>query len=94
MLAGAVVNEIYTTRSAIIPPRIFKTRTTLIILLCTFMHSFSFIGASYYIPLYFQVRGSNALQAGLLVIPFSFGQSLPSFLFHSLLRLFVVQVQQ
>lgn len=70
--------ESVTSRIPIIPPRIFKTRTTLAIILLVFVHSFSFISGSYYLPLYFQVRGSSPLLSGIELIPFSFGISILS----------------
>jgi hypothetical protein len=35
-------NEIHTKRSPIVPPRLFKTRTTAIILIITFFHAVAF----------------------------------------------------
>lgn len=37
-----IVREFHTTRRPILPPRLFKTRTTLILLLSVFIHAFTF----------------------------------------------------
>ena len=60
LILGAI-NELYTKREPIIPPRVFKTRTTTAILVGSFIHSFTFMAASYYVPLYFQILGSSAV---------------------------------
>lgn len=38
MLVAGSINEVYTTRSPIIPPRLFQTRTTAGILISVFLH--------------------------------------------------------
>ncbi|KAF8265936.1 MFS general substrate transporter [Lactarius quietus] len=78
LLILAAVNEISTTQSPIIPPRLFKTRTTTIILITSFLHSATGNAGSYYLPLYYQVLGSSAVGAGIRMIPFSFGSSIMS----------------
>ncbi|KAF9242116.1 MFS general substrate transporter [Melanogaster broomeanus] len=72
------VNEVYTTRSAILPARLFKTRTTGILLITAFLHAIVFFGASYYLPLYYQVLGASATFAGVKMLPFSLGTALIS----------------
>ncbi|KAF8843667.1 MFS general substrate transporter [Paxillus ammoniavirescens] len=72
------INEIFTTRSAILPARLFKTRTTGIILITAFLHAIVFFAASYYLPLYYQVLGASATGAGVRMIPFSLGTSIIS----------------
>jgi MFS family permease len=42
LLVAYTINEIYTKRSAIIPPRLFKTRTTGLILIAVFLHAVVF----------------------------------------------------
>ncbi|KAI0709211.1 MFS amino acid permease [Earliella scabrosa] len=78
LLIGASVNELYTTRSPIIPPRLFKTRTTGLILITVFFHAFGFFTGAYYLPVYFQVLGSSATNAGIRMIPYSLLSSLMS----------------
>ncbi|KAG6370083.1 MFS general substrate transporter [Boletus reticuloceps] len=46
LIAGGI-NEVFTKRSAILPPRLFKTRTTAIILVTVFLHAVVFFAASY-----------------------------------------------
>ncbi|KAI6005455.1 major facilitator superfamily domain-containing protein [Pisolithus albus] len=72
------VNEVFTTRSAIVPARLFKTRTTAILLISAFLHAITFFSASYYLPLYYQVLGSSATGAGIRMIPFSLGTAIMS----------------
>ncbi|KAI0030373.1 MFS amino acid permease [Vararia minispora EC-137] len=71
LLPVAFVYEYFTTRSPIIPPRLFRTRTTGIILITNIFHAIAFFGGAYYLPLYFQVLGSSATGAGVRMIPFS-----------------------
>ncbi|KZS91047.1 MFS general substrate transporter [Sistotremastrum niveocremeum HHB9708] len=73
LLIGASIFECYTTRSPIIPPRLFKTRTTAVILTTVFLHAVVFFAGSYYLPLYFQVLGSSATGAGVRMLPYSLG---------------------
>ncbi|KAF8843668.1 MFS general substrate transporter [Paxillus ammoniavirescens] len=72
------INEIFTTRSAILPARLFKTRTTGIILISAFLHAIVFFSASYYLPLYYQVLGASATGAGVRMLPFSLGAAMIS----------------
>ncbi|CDO68306.1 hypothetical protein BN946_scf184799.g33 [Trametes cinnabarina] len=76
ILIMASINELFTKRSPILPPRLFKTRTTALILISTFLHAFGFFGGSYYLPVYFQVLGSSATMAGVRMLPFSLGGAL------------------
>ncbi|KAH7107653.1 MFS amino acid permease [Auriculariales sp. MPI-PUGE-AT-0066] len=75
LILGAI-NEIFTTRSPIIPPRLFRTRTTIGILVSVFLHAFVYFGVTYYTPVYFQVLGASATKAGAQTIPFSCGGAL------------------
>jgi len=77
LLAGCV-NELYTKRSPVIPPRLFKTRTTTIILLTNFFHAIAFFAGVYYLPFYYQVLGASATMAGVEMLPFSLGSALMS----------------
>ncbi|OJT06143.1 hypothetical protein TRAPUB_3078 [Trametes pubescens] len=73
LLVVAFVYELFTKRSPILPPRLFKTRTTAIILVSSLLHAFSFFSGAYYLPVYFQVLGSSATNAGVRMLPFSLG---------------------
>ncbi|KAG1754579.1 MFS general substrate transporter [Suillus lakei] len=76
------VNEIYTKRSPIIPPRLFKTRTTGLILVSVFLHAMVFFTVSHwfssYLPMYYQVLGASATSSGIRMLPFSLGGALMS----------------
>ncbi|KAF8911966.1 MFS amino acid permease [Gymnopilus junonius] len=74
-LISSAVNEGFTNRSPIVPPRLFKTRTTAIILITTFFHAIAFFSGAYYLPLYFQVLGASATRAGVQMLPFSLGSA-------------------
>ncbi|EIW84712.1 MFS amino acid permease [Coniophora puteana RWD-64-598 SS2] len=73
LLVAGTINEIYTPRSAIIPPRVMKARTPAIMIISGFLHAITFFGASYYLPTYYQVLGASPTSAGIRMIPFSFG---------------------
>ncbi|KAG2157288.1 major facilitator superfamily domain-containing protein [Suillus clintonianus] len=72
------VNEIYTKRSPIIPPRLFKTRTTGLILVSVFLHAVVFFTGSYYLPMYYQVLGASATSSGIRMLPYSLSSALMS----------------
>jgi len=76
MIILACIYDFNTKRSAILPPRLFKTRTTAILLISVFLHAIVFFTASYYLPLYFQVLGSSATGAGVRIIPITVGSAL------------------
>ncbi|KAI0044543.1 MFS general substrate transporter [Auriscalpium vulgare] len=75
LLISAAVWEGQTTKSPIIPPRIFKTRTTALILTTSFFHAFTFFTGAFYLPVYYQVLGASATKAGIKMLPFSLGSS-------------------
>lgn len=70
------INEIFTKRSPIIPPRLFKTRTTGFILVAAFFHGVTFFSGSYYLPMYYQVLGASATGSGIRMIPYALGSAL------------------
>lgn len=78
ILIIAAANELMTTRSPIIPPRLFKTRTTAFILISVFLHAIAFFAGAYYLPVYFQVLGSSATGAGVRMLPYSLGSAVIS----------------
>ncbi|KAF8743642.1 hypothetical protein AX14_001699 [Amanita brunnescens Koide BX004] len=78
LLLAACVNELYTKRSPVIPPRLFKTRTTTIILVTNFFHAVAFFAGVYYLPFYYQVLGASATMAGVQMLPYSFASSVMS----------------
>lgn len=71
-LIAAIINELYTTRQPLVPPRLFKTRTTGGVLISVFLHGVVFTPTLYYMPLYFQaVDGSSATFSGVQLLPLS-----------------------
>lgn len=68
---GCAINERSTSKSPIIPPRLFSTRTTSAILVGAAIHGFALFAGSYYIPLYFQILGVSATNAGIRTMGFS-----------------------
>jgi hypothetical protein len=71
-LIAATINELYTKRMALIPPRLFKTRTTAGVLISVFLHGVVFTPATYYLPFYFQsVDSVSATMSGVLLLPLS-----------------------
>ncbi|KAF9227638.1 MFS general substrate transporter [Gyrodon lividus] len=65
LLVFGAINEIFTKRSAIIPPRLFKTRTTGLILISVFLHALAFFAGSY------AVLGASATDSGIRMLPYS-----------------------
>ncbi|KAF8342219.1 major facilitator superfamily domain-containing protein [Cantharellus anzutake] len=76
LIIFGAINEVFTNREPVLPPRLFGTRTTTVLLASTFTHAVSFFSASYYLPLYFQILGSSALMSGILMIPYSCGAAI------------------
>ncbi|KAG2078130.1 MFS general substrate transporter [Suillus decipiens] len=74
------INEIYTKRSPIIPPRLFKTRTTGAILVSVFLHAVVFFSGKHitYLPMYYQVLGASATGSGIRMLPYSLCSALMS----------------
>lgn len=77
-LLAAVAIEMTTKRSPIIPPRLFRTRSTACILIAVYGQAWGFIAGSYYLPLYFQILGSSAIMSGIRLFPYSLGSSIVS----------------
>ncbi|ROV95938.1 hypothetical protein VSDG_05189 [Cytospora chrysosperma] len=67
------VVELYVAKFPVIPLRIFKKPSNLVILgLCT-CHGSVYISANYYLPLFFQgVLGASPLMSGVYVLPYTF----------------------
>ncbi|KAJ3995948.1 MFS general substrate transporter [Lentinula boryana] len=78
LLVAAGVYEIFTTKSAILPPRLFKTRTTSFVLVSAFLHAICFFQGAYYLPLFYQILGASATGSGVRMLPFSLGSALTS----------------
>ncbi|KAH9934730.1 MFS general substrate transporter [Fomitopsis serialis] len=65
LLLLAVVNEIFTPRSPIVPPRLFRVRTTAFISISVFIHAIAFFSGTFYLPVYYQVLGASATMSGV-----------------------------
>ncbi|KAF9268309.1 MFS general substrate transporter [Marasmius fiardii PR-910] len=71
LLALGCINEIYTKRAPIIPPRLFRTRTTAGLIVVAGMQMFGFMMSVYFLPTYFQILGSSAIGSGIEMLPLS-----------------------
>ncbi|KAG1730746.1 MFS general substrate transporter [Suillus lakei] len=63
------INEIFTKRSPIIPPRLFKTRTTGFTLVSVFLHSVVYFTATFQCITKF--LGASATSSGVRMLPYS-----------------------
>ncbi|KAI0686663.1 major facilitator superfamily domain-containing protein [Cerioporus squamosus] len=68
---ACAANEMFTGKSPIIPPRLFTTRTTTAVLVGAAIHGLAVFAGSYYIPVYFQILGDSAADAGVRTIGYS-----------------------
>ncbi|KAH0826959.1 MFS general substrate transporter [Lanmaoa asiatica] len=75
LLVVGGVNEAFTKRAAILPPRLFKTRTTGCLLAIGFLQNSVFLPAMFYLPMFYQVLGSSATGAGVRMLPYTFVSS-------------------
>ncbi|KAI9574201.1 major facilitator superfamily domain-containing protein [Boletus coccyginus] len=75
LLVAGGVNEVVTKRAAILPPRLFKTRTTGCVLAAGFLHGAVYVPMVYYLPLFYQVLGSSATGSGIKLLPLLLGIS-------------------
>ncbi|CCM02092.1 uncharacterized protein FIBRA_04169 [Fibroporia radiculosa] len=78
LLILAAVNELFTSRSPIVPPRLFKVRTTGFILISVFLHAIGFFSGTFYLPVYYQVLGASATMSGVKMLPYSLGSAIIS----------------
>ncbi|KAJ6519094.1 major facilitator superfamily domain-containing protein [Mycena sanguinolenta] len=77
LLAFALVVESRTTRMAILPVRLLKTRTTLALFGIDLLHATVFMATNFYLPVIFQgVNGDSALRSGLKMFPIAVGGSI------------------
>ncbi|TDL28795.1 MFS general substrate transporter [Rickenella mellea] len=80
------VYEMRTKRDPLFPASMFSDVRIAVILIISFLHNFAFNAGTFYLALYYQARrfppaavnGSNALHAGLRMLPYSLGSSLAS----------------
>ncbi|KAL9940979.1 hypothetical protein V8E36_000467 [Tilletia maclaganii] len=64
--------EVRTDRRPIVPPRLFQTPSTILMLFACFAQSVPFFGTTYYAPIFFQaVSGASPTLSGVQMLPFS-----------------------
>ncbi|CED83450.1 Predicted transporter (major facilitator superfamily) [Phaffia rhodozyma] len=70
---GVTIGHFLTTkRKAIIPPRLFKNPTTVLLLLMSYLQAFSFLSSTFYLPIFFQgIKGTSATMSGVHLLSFS-----------------------
>ncbi|GAO19759.1 uncharacterized protein UV8b_02804 [Ustilaginoidea virens] len=74
-----VVYESMVARFPIMPMSLFRHKTSIAAFLLSFTHAFTFMGGSYWLPLYFQaVLGATSLMSGVYLLPFVLSLSLTS----------------
>jgi EmrB/QacA subfamily drug resistance transporter len=74
-----IAYEACLARYPVIPLRIFRGATNTASLSLPFLHAISFLGGSYWLPLYFQsVLGADALRSGVYLLPFVISLSICS----------------
>ncbi|KIE01319.1 multidrug resistance protein fnx1, partial [Metarhizium majus ARSEF 297] len=74
-----VVYESMFAKYPIMPVSLFRHRTSIASFSLAFMHAFTFMGGSYWLPLYFQaVMGATSLLSGIYLLPFVLSLSITS----------------
>ncbi|KAG8421983.1 hypothetical protein J3459_010821 [Metarhizium acridum] len=74
-----VVYESMIAKYPIMPVSLFRHRTSIASFSLSFMHAFTFMGGSYWLPLYFQaVMGATSLLSGIYLLPFVLSLSITS----------------
>lgn len=70
LVALLVVVEVKYAREPLLPPRLFKNRSVVSVLIANVFFGLTFFAAVYYLPIYFQiVRGDSAMMSGVRLIP-------------------------
>ncbi|CAH0017249.1 unnamed protein product [Clonostachys rhizophaga] len=67
-------------KQPIIPVRLLRTQTILAACVCNLLSTMVIIAGLFYVPLYLQVRGDTATEAGLKILPSPIGVSVGSIL--------------
>ncbi|UNI23424.1 hypothetical protein JDV02_009242 [Purpureocillium takamizusanense] len=63
----------------LMPPKLFQHGSSIAAYCVSFMHAFTFMGGSYWLPLYFQsVLAANSLLSGVYLLPFVLSLSITS----------------
>ncbi|CDH61531.1 tetracycline efflux protein [Lichtheimia corymbifera JMRC:FSU:9682] len=70
LVALLVVVEVKYAREPLLPPRLFKNRSVVSVLISNVFFGLTFFAAVYYLPIYFQiVRNDTAMWSGIRLIP-------------------------
>jgi len=72
LIFATIIWDFHTTRQPILPPRLFRNRTTAALLFGCLMHGIAFFAGSYYMVSYFQgTKGDSALLSAVEMLPYS-----------------------
>lgn len=77
-LAAFVYVELYVASEPVIPLRLLGNRSVLCACLDSFFMSMAYFAICFYVPIYFQIRGYSAFDAGKRLIPAAVGASISS----------------
>lgn len=79
ILWGFYIEKRYPHILPIFPSRLFRTRTTIFLMLTIVLHGFNFFAATYELPVYFQsTRGATPLLSGVYMLPYALVGSIAS----------------
>ncbi|KAL5001598.1 major facilitator superfamily domain-containing protein [Aspergillus recurvatus] len=79
MSVAFIYSEKHLAKYPLMPLHIFKSRSNNACFLVDFTHGFAFLGAEYYLPLYFQsAKEASPFHSGLLILPFILTESFTS----------------
>ncbi|KAL6239341.1 hypothetical protein BDW75DRAFT_198752 [Aspergillus navahoensis] len=79
MSIAFIYSEKCLAKYPLMPLHIFKSRSNIACFLVDFTHGFAFLGAEYYLPLYFQsAKEASPFHSGLLILPFILTESFTS----------------
>ncbi|KJK80990.1 hypothetical protein H634G_03523 [Metarhizium anisopliae BRIP 53293] len=77
LVAGFIAIEAFVAKMPIIPLRLFRHRSSSLLLIMGILHDFVWQATQYFIPLHLQtVRGYTALQSATIILPFLLAQGL------------------
>lgn len=72
-----IINEWKIVKYPVMPPRLFRSKSSVGAFVVCFCHGFVMLGVAYYLPLYFQaVLGAGPLLSGLYLLPFILANTL------------------
>lgn len=75
LVVGFIAIEAFVAKMPIIPLRLFRHRSSSLLLIMGILHDFVWQSTQYFIPLHLQtVRGYTALQSATIILPFLLAQ--------------------